>query len=72
MPKGFAPTRTQALAAAALLLAILVIVVAAASGGGDSTAPTTTKATRIAPASAPADQQIESLERYVRALPRRD
>ena len=63
------PTRNQALAAAAVLVAVLVLVVVAASGGGSSSKSDTVP--KIAPANAPAAQQLDSLEQAVRSLPGR-
>jgi hypothetical protein len=62
--------RSHALAAAAVLVAVLVLVVIAASGGGSSKT-STTAIPRPAPAGAPVAQQLDRLERIVRAQPRR-
>jgi serine/threonine protein kinase len=63
-------SRGQAAAAAAVLLAVLALVVVAASvRGGDS--PAAPRQLGPAPAGAPADQQIDRLERIVRAAPRK-
>jgi serine/threonine-protein kinase len=63
--------RSHALAAAAVLVAVLVLVVIAASGGGGSSKTSTTAVPRPAPAGAPVAQQLDRLERIVRAQPRR-
>jgi hypothetical protein len=65
--------RNQAVAAAVVLVALLVIVVAAGSGGGGDSKKLGPPATRVRPASAgaPADQQIERLERIVRSVRQR-
>jgi hypothetical protein len=63
--------RSHALAAAAVLVAVLVLVVIAASGGGSSVKSSTTATPRPAPAGAPVAQQLDRLERIVRAQPRK-
>jgi hypothetical protein len=70
-PSGIAISRNQALAGAAVLLAVLVLVVVAASGGGGGNANEPTTTLQPAPAGAPADQQINQLERIVRQAPQR-
>jgi serine/threonine-protein kinase len=63
-------SRGQAVAAAAVLVAVLALIVIAASGGGGDS-PAATRHLGPAPAGAPADQQIDRLERIVRAAPRK-
>jgi eukaryotic-like serine/threonine-protein kinase len=73
LSRGVRVSRRQAVAAALVLVALLAIVIGAASGGGDKS-PTgipKTSPVRPAPAGAPADQQIDRLERIVRSAPRK-
>jgi hypothetical protein len=73
LSRGFRVSRRQAAAAALVLVALLAIVIGAASGGGNKS-PTgipKTSPVRPAPAGAPADQQIDRLERIVRSAPRK-
>jgi serine/threonine-protein kinase len=68
---GFRATRPQATAAAAVLVAVLVLVIVAASGGGGKNLDVIRATTQLQPApeGAPSGQQIDQLERIVRALP---
>jgi serine/threonine protein kinase len=72
LPRQFALRRWQAIAAAGVLLALLVVVIVAASGGGSAKLDVTRTTLRPAPAGAPVDQQLDRLERIVRAAPQRD
>ena len=73
-PSGAGPIRMprvrgrDAVAGGLVLLLVLVVVIAAASGGGDDKLQQPS-APRLAPPSAPADQQLDRLEQMVRAVP---
>ena len=64
---SFTPRRSHAIAAAAGLVVLLLIVVIAASSGGASNGSPRAVQLQPAPQSAPADIQIEQLEKIVRA-----
>jgi hypothetical protein len=68
----FALKRSHAIAAAAALIALLVVVIVAAnSGGGSALDVTRTTTVQPAPAGAPVSQQLDQLEKIVRAAPQR-
>jgi predicted Ser/Thr protein kinase len=69
---GFVIRRRDAIAGAVVLLVVLVIVIIAAnSGGGSKLDVTRTTTIQPAPAGAPVNQQLDRLERLVRAAPRK-
>jgi hypothetical protein len=68
---GFVVRRVEAIAAAAVLVVVLVIVIiAASSGDGSKPGATATTTVQPAPAGAPVDQQLDQLEKIVRAAPK--
>jgi hypothetical protein len=71
-PRQFTLRRWQAIAAAGVLRALLVVVIVAASGGGSAKLDVTRTTLQPAPAGAPVNQQLDRLERIVRAAPQKD
>lgn len=69
---GWPLKRSHAIAGAGALIALLLIVIIAAnSGGGQQRGVTRTTPLQPAPAGAPVNQQLDQLERIVRAAPRK-